>query len=61
MSRLNRKKRWLTRSLSTRATKVNPEKCNCEGFLGQKEAGALLPREKSVITLYVGIQEALAL
>jgi hypothetical protein len=42
-------------------TEANPEKCNCGGFLGQKEAGALLPREKSVIALCVRLLEALAL
>jgi hypothetical protein len=56
-----RKTNWLTKSLSRRATEANPKKCNCGGFFGQKEAGALFPRENSVIALCVRLLEALAL
>ena len=51
MSRLKRKKHWLTRPLSRRDTEEKPRKNNSGGFFGLKEVGALLPKERSVISL----------
>jgi hypothetical protein len=51
MSRLKGKKNWLTRSLSKRDTEANPEKGSSGEFLGQKEAGSLLPKARSIVAL----------
>jgi hypothetical protein len=55
MSRLKGKKNWLTRSLSKRDTDANPEKGSSGGFLGQKEAGAMFPKSRSVIVLFAKV------
>jgi hypothetical protein len=49
------------RSLSRRAQRQKTKKMQIWKVFGPKGAGALLPREKSVIALCVGLQEALAL
>jgi hypothetical protein len=46
------------RSLSRRTQRQKPKKLQIWKVSGPKEAGALLPREKSVIALCVGLQEA---
>jgi hypothetical protein len=51
MSRLKGKKHWLTMPLSRRDTEAKPRKNNFGGFFGLKEAGALLPKARSIIAL----------
>jgi hypothetical protein len=55
MSRLKWKKHCLTRSLIKRDIEANPEKGSSGGFLGQKEVGALFPKERSVIAIYAEV------
>jgi hypothetical protein len=43
----------LTRSLSRRHTEENPKQGSSGGFFGQKEAGALFPRARSIVALCV--------
>jgi hypothetical protein len=49
------------KSLSRSTQKQKPKKMQIWKVFGPKGAGALLSREKSVIALCVGLQEALAL
>jgi hypothetical protein len=53
MSRLKEKKIDSLDHSAEDTQRQNPKQGNSEGFFGQKEAGALLPREKSVIALCV--------
>ena len=61
VSRLNRKKNWLMRSLSRRTQRQKPKKLQIWKVSRPKEAGALLPKEKSIIALCVRPQKALVL
>jgi hypothetical protein len=51
MSRLEGKKHWLIGSPSRRDIEAKPRKSNSGRFIGQRRAGALLPKESSIIAL----------
>jgi hypothetical protein len=61
MSRLKREETLTHKVTQQRNIEAKSKKCNFGGFLGQKEAGALLPRERSIIALCAKTSGALAL